>query len=86
MRLQSELGLAMSQRQKTADVSTIVEDATVDSARAKLVLLYLRVREAATVGEVATDLGLGLTELFPVLADLERADLVEREGDRYAAV
>jgi len=77
----------MSQRQKTTNGSTTVEDAPVDSPRAKLVLLYLRVREEATVRETAEDLDLGLTELFPVLEGLERADLVRRagDGDAYTA-
>lgn len=76
----------MSQRQEPISVSTTVEDAPVDSAAGKLVLLYLRVRDEATVREVAEDLDLGLTELFPVLENLQRADLVTCDGSTYTAV
>lgn len=55
----------------------------VDSARAKLVYLYLATAERATVDELANHLDMQKMALFSVLGTLSADGLVECDGDRY---
>lgn len=55
----------------------------LDSPRAKLVYLYLRGSEGATVDELATDLGMTRLALYSVLRTLRRRELVGKERGRF---
>lgn len=55
----------------------------IDSARAKLVYLYLGVHEGAAIEEISTDVQMPIMTLAPILRFLERDGYVERKDDRY---
>jgi DNA-binding IclR family transcriptional regulator len=55
----------------------------VESARAKLVYLYLATAGRATVDELADQLSMQKMALFSVLDTLDAGGLVEADGDRY---
>lgn len=54
------------------------------SPTSKLVYLYLTERGAATVEDLKDALGVPQIRLYPTLECLERRDLVDRDGDRFA--
>lgn len=58
--------------------------ATIDSPRAKLVYLYLRTSEGATVEEMQHDLNMPKISLLSLLQALAAQDLVDSDGRRYA--
>lgn len=55
----------------------------IESARAKLVYLYLSAVGGASVDELAERLGMQKLALFSVLATLDADGYVDRDGDRY---
>lgn len=72
----------MSQMERTAETRYAVPMG-LESARAKLVSLYLELRGDASLDEMADDLDMRLIELCGVLDALEDRDVVSRHGDRY---
>lgn len=52
----------------------------LESARAKLVYLYLSMRDVATMQDVADDLDMQMIALCSILRTLERQGLIERDG------
>ena len=55
----------------------------LDSARGKLVYLYLDTVGEASLDEMATQLGLPLITLCGLAQTLESRGLIIRDGDRY---
>ncbi|MHC3438190.1 MarR family transcriptional regulator [Natrialbaceae archaeon A-gly3] len=55
----------------------------LDSARAKLIYVYLAVREKASADEVCADLELDKGAVLSILRALRKYGHVEREGDYY---
>lgn len=55
----------------------------LDSSSSKLVYLYLRIADEATIDEMEGVLGLKKVTLYPLLQTLTAADLVERSGATY---
>lgn len=66
-----------------ADHAAITIPIELDSSGSKLVYLYLRTVDEATIEELQTALDLRQLSLFPVLQTLEGADLIERDGMTY---
>ncbi|MFB6122929.1 MAG: TrmB family transcriptional regulator [Haloferacaceae archaeon] len=58
----------------------------LDSARTKLVYLYVRRRPGATVDELQSALDMSALTVYPVLSSLEASDLVRRTDDGYRPV
>ena len=54
------------------------------SPTGKLVYLYLAERGAASVEDLKEGLGVPQIRLYPTLECLERRDLVDRTGERFA--
>lgn len=81
--------------ERTIDTSEPVtdgSDATVDplpssldSTTSKLVYLYLQIREAATIDEIQSALGVKKIALYPSLRTLVSTGLVRRVGATYLA-
>jgi DNA-binding MarR family transcriptional regulator len=65
--------------QKRTESAAVPEDVT--SKGGKLVYVYLSFVVEATVQAIANALGLKHIDLLPVLASLQRAGYVERNGD-----
>lgn len=55
----------------------------LQSPRAKLVYLYLRTNERATVGEMATSLGMKKISLYSILKTLRKREFVQQRGEEY---
>lgn len=53
--------------------------AELDSARAKLIYLYLSLHDAATLEDIADDLDMPMTTLCSLLRTLEKEGLVARD-------
>lgn len=53
------------------------------SSRSKLVYLYLRVRGAATVDELKTELDMQLLTLYGILRRLRETNLVRKSDGRW---
>lgn len=62
-----------------AETPTVPDSVT--STGGKLVYVYLSTVVETTVGRLAEALGLKHIELLPVLASLQRAGYVERDGE-----
>ena len=73
----------MSMEIQRTDVSV---PENLDSARAKLVYVYLAVRGEATADEVCTDLELDKGTVLSIVGTLRKYGHVEREGDYYTTV
>ena len=56
---------------------------TLESPRGKLVYLYLRQSEGATLADLKDDLDVGALTLYSVLKTLRERGLVEKEADRF---
>ncbi|GGM63844.1 TrmB family transcriptional regulator [Halarchaeum rubridurum] len=56
---------------------------TVESARGKLVYLFLQFHEGATLDELRDGLDLQRITLFSVLKTLEERGVVDRDGETY---
>lgn len=70
---------SMQMLQRPVESTAVPEDVT--SKGGKLVYVYLSFVVETTVGRIADALGLKHIDLLPVLASLQRAGYVEREGD-----
>ncbi|WP_276245393.1 helix-turn-helix domain-containing protein [Haladaptatus sp. YSMS36] len=57
--------------------------AQLASPRAKLVYLYLRTEQEATIDDLHEALGMAHISLYPILRKLASRGFVEAEGDRY---
>ena len=55
----------------------------LESARAKLVYLYVTVNGGATVEEICRDLAIGTGTALTITKSLRRKEHVQRRGDRY---
>lgn len=55
----------------------------IDSTGSKLVYLYLRAADEATIDELQRSLRMKQLALFPYLETLTSEGLVERDGERY---
>lgn len=55
----------------------------IDSTGSKLVYLYLRAADEATVDELQSSLRMKQLALFPYLETLTSEGLVERDGEQY---
>ncbi|KYH23940.1 hypothetical protein HAPAU_40190 [Halalkalicoccus paucihalophilus] len=69
-----------SQHQRHADLNL---PETLDTADAKLVYLYLRVENEATIDELHAALGMKKITLYPLLQILTTTDHVDRTGTQY---
>lgn len=56
---------------------------TLDTADAKLVYLYLRIENEATIDELHAALGMKKITLYPLLQTLTATDHVDRTGTQY---
>ncbi len=56
---------------------------TLDTSGSKLVYLYLKVEEEATINELHTALGMKKITLYSLLQTLKATDLVDQEGAIY---
>lgn len=56
---------------------------TLDTADAKLVYLYLRIKNEATIDELHAALGMKKITLYPLLQTLTATDHVDRIGTQY---
>ena len=56
---------------------------TLDTAGSKLVYLYLKVEEEATINELHAALGMKKITLYSLLQTLKATDLVDQEGAIY---
>lgn len=59
---------------------------TLSSAETKLIYLYLRGTDEATVADMSDDLEIQRLSLFPVLDTLDDRGLVARTDDHYRAI
>lgn len=75
--------MSVGESRSEAAIEALPEE--LDSPRAKLVYLYLSVDDDASVADLQESLGLKKITLFSILETLQRRDLIEREGDSYAA-
>lgn len=75
----------MSRAEGVARDGCVVPDG-LESARAKLIYLYLSVRREASLEELAEDLDLPLITLCDLLGTLEERGHVTRDADRYRSV
>lgn len=78
----------------TAEIDTTIDDMAIrqmpktlpdelQSARGKLVYLYLVQSEGATLADLKADLDLGALTVYSVLKTLRERGLVRREEDRF---
>lgn len=58
----------------------------LSSAETKLIYLYLRGTDEATVADISDDLGIQRLSLFPNLNILDDRGLVARTGEHYRAI
>jgi predicted transcriptional regulator len=65
------------------DSEAVVLPDALDSPRSKCVYLSVLHLDGATPEQLRATLDIPLLTLYPVLATLERASLVTREGDEY---
>lgn len=70
-----------TQQQQLEPTGTVPE--TLDSSGVKLVYLYLRMEERATVDELQRDLDMRKGTLYSLLRTLTERGLVERTGTTY---
>ncbi|KYH24291.1 hypothetical protein HAPAU_32740 [Halalkalicoccus paucihalophilus] len=68
------------QHQRHADLDL---PETLDTADAKLVYLYLRIENEATIDELHTALGMKKITLYSLLQILTATDHVDRTGTQY---
>ncbi|WP_254765873.1 helix-turn-helix domain-containing protein [Salinilacihabitans rarus] len=73
--------MTMPQQLATPRIDPLPDD--VESAHAKLVLLYLEATGGATADELNDVLGLKKLSVLSVVRSLSTAGLVERDGDEY---
>lgn len=57
---------------------------TLSTTGSKLVYLFLRVAEEATIQELSDRLDMTMLTLYPMLGALERDGLVDRDGETFA--
>lgn len=75
---------SLQSHHRPAQSPTVPEDVTSNGG--KLVYVYLSSVVEATVGHIAEALGLKHIDLLPVLASLQEAGYVERDGDTCRVV
>ena len=68
-------------KQTTAAELTLPDE--IDSTGSKLVYLYLRAADEATIDELQSSLRMKQLALFPYLETLTSEGFVERDGERY---
>lgn len=67
-----------------ADAEPIALPTELDSTPSKLVFLYLRTAGECTVDELQSALDMKKISLFPLLKNLSKKGLVERDGESYS--
>jgi predicted transcriptional regulator len=72
------------QQQQQHPQPTVTLPDTLNSSGAKLVYLYLRLEEQATIDELHQALKMQKGTLYSLLRTLTAADLIERTGTTYS--
>lgn len=78
------MSTAQLEYDRDADATPERLPTTLDSSNSKLVYLYLRTADTATVDDLQSALDMKQLALFPVLQTLESEDLITRNGETYA--
>ena len=75
----------LTQKQTTAAETTTFDQmpAELDSSNSKLVYLYLKTVEEASITDLRSTLDMKQLALFPVLKTLEGEGLIERDGETF---
>lgn len=71
------------QRQQHQPDATIELPDRFETAGTKLIYLYLRIEDEATIDELHAALGMQKLTLYALLKTLTSTDLVDREGAQY---
>ena len=75
----------LTQKESTATETTTVDQMPpeLDSSNSKLVYLYLKTVEEASITDLRSTLDMKQLALFPVLNTLEGEGLIERDGEIF---
>ena len=68
---------------QTSNTTDLTVPTDLESARAKLVYLYVAVSDGATVEEICQDLSIGTGTALTITKTLRSREYVSRQGDQY---